>query len=153
MPAKRCDRSRASIETDNRRLHISGQRKEQNATQSGGLKRPGRRRGNINCLIPGERSAGHLGKGFPGNIWRRNPKDSSRETGASSQRRGEALLFLLPKDRTYVTSGAIISSSGDNLETWSAVKCPPTGCGLISSISRHRFHHFCQSPKPRQIFL
>lgn len=32
-------------------------------------------------------------------------------------------------DRTHVTGEAIVSPSGDNLGTWTAVKCPDTGCG------------------------
>ncbi len=31
-------------------------------------------------------------------------------------------------DRTRVTGEAIVSPSGDNLGTWTAVKCPDTGC-------------------------
>lgn len=31
-------------------------------------------------------------------------------------------------DQTHVTGEAIVSPSGDNLGTWTAVKCPDTGC-------------------------
>lgn len=32
-------------------------------------------------------------------------------------------------DETHVTGEAIVSPSGDNLGIWTAVKCPPIGCG------------------------